>query len=152
MTAVGNFAVGEVLTAASLNEIGAWTTITVTASNFPSTVTARSYAMQKIAFVEITATATGAATGNITFTLPAGLEIATTDIPIGNIFMINTTGGINYNGVAIRGATNLTVAPRVFDNGATYTRYTRTAVPNATVPFTWASGDVIKMFLNYRIN
>lgn len=151
MTTPGSFTVGYVLTAADMNEFGAFTTITVTASNFAGTVTARSYIMQKIAWVEITATATGAASGLITFTLPAGHEIATTDIPIGNVLLINNTGGINYNGIAIRGATNLTVAPRAFDNGATYTRYTRTAAVNATVPTTWASGDIIKMWLNYRV-
>jgi 2-methylaconitate cis-trans-isomerase PrpF len=150
MTAVGSFAVGEVLTAASLNEIGDMTTITVTASNISATVTARAYKMQDVVFMEINADITGAATGSVTFTLPAGYEIATTDIPIGDILMVDTSASTNYNGVAIRGATNLTVAPRIFDNGATYTRFTRTAVVNATQPMTWANGDTLKMFLVYR--
>lgn len=151
MTVPGGFAVGDVLTAQDLNDLGVMSTITVTASNFAGTVAARGYVLNKIAFVEIKATATGAATGLITFTLPAGYEIATTDLAIGNALFLATTAGVNYNGIAIRGATNLTVAPRVFDNGATYTRYTRWAVVNATVPMTWANTDVLSMNLCYRV-
>lgn len=151
MTAPGSFAVGDVLTAGDMNDLGVMSTITVTASNFSGTVAARGYVLNKIAFVEIKATASGAASGAITFTLPAGYEIAITDLPIGNLLMVDDSAGLNYNGVAARGATNLTVAPRVFDNGATYTRYTRWAVVNATVPFTWASPDVLSMNLCYRV-
>ncbi len=151
MTVPGGFAVGDVLTAADMNDLGVMSTITVTATNFAGTVAARGYVFNKIAFVEIKATATGAATGLITFTLPAGYEIATTDLPLGNCLMINTTGNINYNGIAVRGATNLTLAPRVFDNGAAYTRYTRYAAVNATVPTTWAATDVLSMNLCYRV-
>lgn len=147
----GSFVVGETLGADDMNALGLMSTITVTASNFAGTVTARGYVFQKIAFVEIKATATGAATGNITFTLPAGYEIATTDVAIGNALFIATTAGVNYNGIGVRGATNLTVAPRVFDNGAAYTRYTRWAVVNATVPFTWANTDVLSLNLCYRV-
>jgi len=151
MTAPGSFAVGDVLTAADMNDLGVMSTITVTASNFTGTVAARGYVFNKIAFVEIKATASGAATGAITFTLPAGYEIATTDLIIGNLLMVDDSAALNYNGVVARGATNLTLAPRVFDNGATYTRYTRWAVVNATVPMTWASPDVLSMNLCYRV-
>ena len=147
----GSFAVGEVLGADDMNALGQVSTITVTASNFAGTVAARGYVFQNIAFVEIKATATGAATGAITFTLPAGYEIATTDIPIGNLLMADDSAALNYNGVVARGGTNLTLAPRVFDNGATYTRYTRWAVVNASVPFTWANADVLSMNLCYRV-
>ena len=151
MTVPGSFAVGDVLTAPDMNDLGNMATITVTASNFAGTVAARGYVFNKIAFVEIKATATGAATGAITFTLPAGYEIAVTDTPIGNALFVDDSAGINYNGIAVRGATTLTVAPRVFDNGAAYTRYTRWAVVNATVPMTWASPDVLSMVLCYRV-
>ena len=151
MTAPGSFAVGDVLTAGDMNDLGAMSTITVTASNFAGTVAARGYVFNKIAFVEIKATATGAATGLITFTLPAGYEIATTDLVIGNLLMSDDSAGLFYNGVVARGGTNLTLAPRVFDNGAAYTRYTRWAVVNATVPFTWANADVLSMNLCYRV-
>jgi len=151
MAVPGTFTVGQILTAAEMNALGAMSTITVTATNLPATVTARGYIFQNIAFVEINAAVTGAATGNISFTLPAGYEIAVVDTPLGNALFVSTSSGINYNGIALRGGSNLTVGPRVFDNGATYTRYTRTAVANATVPFTWANGDTLKMWLNYRI-
>jgi hypothetical protein len=151
MTVPGGFAVGDVLTASDMNDLGVMSTITVTASNFAGTVAARGYVFNKIAFVEIKATATGAATGAITFTLPAGYEIATIDLVIGNLLMSDDSAGLNYNGVVARGGTNLTLAPRVFDNGAAYTRYTRWAVVNATVPFTWANADVLSMNLCYRV-
>ena len=151
MTVPGAFAVGDVLTAADMNDLGSMATITVTASNFAGTVAARGYVFNKIAFVEIKATASGAVTGAITFTLPAGFEIATTDVVIGNLLMVDDSAGLNYNGIVIRGATTLTLAPRVFDNGATYTRYTRTALTSATVPFTWANADVLSMNLCYRV-
>lgn len=151
MTAPGGFAVGDVLTAGDMNDLGVMSTITVTATNFAGTVAARGYVFNKIAFVEIKATATGAATGLVTFTLPAGFEIASTDLALGNALFLATTAGVNYNGIAVRGATNLTLAPRVFDNGAAYTRYTRWAVVNATVPFTWANADVLSMNLCYRV-
>jgi hypothetical protein len=151
MTAPGAFAVGDVLTAGDMNDLGVMSTITVTATNFAGTVAARGYVFNKIAFVEIKATASGAATGIITFTLPAGFEIATTDLVIGNLLMADDSAGLNYNGVVARGGTNLTLAPRVFDNGAAYTRYTRWAVVNATVPFTWANNDVLSMNLCYRV-
>jgi hypothetical protein len=140
-----------VLGADDMNALGQMSTITVTANNFAGTVAARGYVLQDVAFVEIKATATGAATGAITFTLPAGFEIATTDVAIGNALFIANTAGVNYNGIGVRGGTNLTVAPRVFDNGATYTRYTRWAVVNATVPFTWANTDVLSLNLCYRV-
>lgn len=151
MTAPGSFAVGDVLTATDMNDLGVMSTITVTASNFAGTVAARGYVFNKIAFVEIKATASGAASGNITFTLPAGYEIANTDVIIGNALFVDDSAGINYNGIAVRGATTLTIAPRVFDNGAAYTRYTRWAVVNATVPMTWANADVLSMNLCYRV-
>jgi len=151
MTAPGGFSVGDVLTASDMNDLGAMSTITVTATNFAGTVAARGYVFQDIAFVEIKATASGAATGAITLTLPAGYEIAITDLVIGNLLMADDSSGLNYNGVVARGGTNLTLAPRVFDNGAAYTRYTRWAVVNATVPFTWANNDVLSMNLCYRV-
>jgi hypothetical protein len=151
MTVPGAFAVGDVLTAADMNDLGVMSTITVTATNFAGTVAARGYVFNKIAFVEIKATASGAATGAITLTLPAGFEIATTDLIIGNALFVDDSAGLNYNGVVARGGTNLTLAPRVFDNGAAYTRYTRWAVVNATVPFTWANADVLSMNLCYRV-
>ncbi len=151
MTVPGAFAVGDVLTAGDMNDLGSMATITVTASNFAGTVTARGYVFNKIAFVEIKATASGAASGAITLTLPAGFEIATTDVIIGNALFVDDSAGLNYNGVVARGGTNLTLAPRVFDNGAAYTRYTRWAVVNATVPFTWANADVLSMNLCYRV-
>ena len=151
MTVPGAFAVGDVLTAADMNDLGSMATITVTATNLAGTVAARGYVFNDIAFVEIKATATGAATGLITFTLPAGYEIATTDLPLGNLLMVDDSAGLFYNGIVARGGTNLTLAPRVFDNGATYTRYTRWAVVNATVPFTWANADVLSMNLCYRV-
>jgi hypothetical protein len=150
MTAPGGFAVGDVLTAADMNLLGNMSTITVTATNFAGTVAAQGYVFQDIAFVEIKATATGAATGLVTFTLPAGYEIATTDLVIGNALFVDDSAGLFYNGIVARGGTNLTLAPRVFDNGAAYTRYTRWAVVNATVPFTWANADVLSMNLCYR--
>ena len=151
MTAPGGFAVGDVLTNTDMNLLGNMSTITVTATNFAGTVAAQGYVFQDIAFVEIKATATGAASGLITFTLPAGYEIATTDLPLGNLLMVDDSAGLFYNGIVARGGTNLTLAPRVFDNGATYTRYTRWAVVNATVPFTWANADVLSMNLCYRV-
>lgn len=151
MTAPGSFSVGDVLTASDMNDLGVMSTITVTASNFAGSVAARGYVFNKIAFVEIKATATGAASGAITFTLPAGYEIATTDLIIGNLLMVDDSAGLNYNGVVARGGSNLGLAPRVFDNGAAYTRYTRWAVVNATVPFTWANADVLSMNLCYRV-
>ena len=151
MTVPGAFAVGDVLTAADMNDLGSMATITVTATNFAGTVAARGYVFNKIAFVEIKATASGAASGIITFTLPAGYEIAPTDVVIGNALFVDDSASINYNGIAVRGGTNLTIAPRVFDNGAAYTRYTRWAVVNATVPMTWANNDVLSMNLCYRV-
>ena len=97
MTAVGDFAVGEVLTAASLNEIGVWSTYAPTLGNVTlgnGTRTAKYYKMNKIGFVSLDFTlgSTSDITGDFSCPLPSGWTAATTGA---GIALVTANGTVN---------------------------------------------------------
>lgn len=74
MTAVGSFTVGEVLTAASMNEIGAWTSFTPTIGGVTTSAkTGKYYKMNKIGFVYLNLTLSAAPTGTVTVDFPSAM-------------------------------------------------------------------------------
>lgn len=101
---------GQVLTAATMNQIGAaWESYTPTIKGGATTVTATiGYAkwarFQKFVFVQVFATVTsaGAANGVVTVSLPSGLvPVSQDDSRVVGSFQIKDSGTAYYVGVAI---------------------------------------------------
>lgn len=102
--------VGQVLTAATMNSIGAaWESYTPTIKGGATTVTATiNYAkyaqIQKTVFVnvDVTVTSAGAANGSITVSLPATLTpLSQNDTRVVGSFVVKDVGTAYYAGVAI---------------------------------------------------
>lgn len=146
MTAVGSFTVGEVLTAASMNEIGAWTSYTPTWTNVTvgnGTVTAKYYLMNKIGFVMLDFVwgSTSSATGLFTFSMPSGWTAAK-NTP-GEIAVIQAAGTqyFGYIQPTANGSSNFHI--RVLNVAGTYAQQNNVT---GTVPGTFAaaSNDFIR--------
>lgn len=143
MTAVGSFAVGEVLTAASLNEIGAWTTYTPTYGGLTkgnATIwDAKYYLMNKIGFVDINLVlgSTSAVTGDVSITLPSGWTAA--HEAAGSALV--TSAGTVYICYWRVNAAGSGLLVRAQNAAGTYLQSTNIS---ATIPATWTTGDYIK--------
>lgn len=142
MTAVGSFTVGEVLTAASLNEIGAWTTYTPTIGGVTtSSVTGKSYKMNKIGFCYVSFTLSAAPTAAVTISWPSSFtpaNTATTDAK--GIAMYYDLSATAQFGCAVRTtATNWRIA--YYEVSGTSILYTD--LTNTKYPVLPASGDII---------
>ena len=143
MTAVGSFAVGEVLTAASLNEIGAWTTYTPTYGGLTkgnaTTWDAKYYLMNKIGFidVELVFGSTSACTGDVSITLPSGWTAA--HEAAGSALL--TSAGTVFIAYWRVNAAGTGLLVRAQNAAGTYLQSTNMS---ATIPATWTTGDFIK--------
>jgi len=101
------FSIGQVLTAANMNSIGAaWETFTPTSSQglaFGKTVNYAKYCqIQKTVFVQVQITATGAGLGGtVSIGLPALVPVSQVNVRIeGSILMYDASAGLYYQGVA----------------------------------------------------
>lgn len=79
MTTPGSFAVGDILTAADMNEFGAWTSFTPTVGGVTTSAkTGKYYKMNKLGFVYISLTLSAAPTAAVTVAWPSGFTPANT--------------------------------------------------------------------------
>lgn len=79
MTTPGSFAVGNVLTATDMNELGAWLSYTPTVGNVTvSNRVGRYYIFNKIGFLYVSFTMTAAPTGAVSITTPTGFTMSNT--------------------------------------------------------------------------
>jgi hypothetical protein len=152
-TQLGDFTVGQILTAADLNDIAVWTTYTpafasgVTVGN--GTWVAAYAIVNEILFWQGTFTlgSTSAITGAVTMTLPASKTFPSPDNGelIGNV-RFTAGGSTNYGGV--REGSTTTVSIFVFNASSTYLSGTGLS---ATVPATWTTGNQIQIAFCARI-
>lgn len=145
MTAVGNFAVGEILTAASMNEIGAWTSYTPTVTNVGTTArVGKYYKMNKIGFLYLRITVSGAPTGAVNFSWPSGFTPSNTanNSERGLVTFIDANGDNAYGTFRNTAAD---IRPAFFRTIGTTPNFSLTALDltAANQPFTMASGDII---------
>jgi len=143
--------VGQVLTAATMNSIGAaWESYTPTwkqgATTITKTVNYAKYArINKNVIVQVvmTSTGTGTAGGALTISLPTSLNALTTgDSRVIGTFFLQDAGTAFYQGAAIASA-----ATEVSGIAHTGTGYMGNSEPGLTI----ASGDVISMSIIYEI-
>jgi len=120
MTALGDFSSGDILTAADMNAIGAWTTYTPTISSgsgTPTTVTANAKYVRLneivIVRVRIDITDKGTAGGSVEFTLPVTAAGSNANALYGRETVAT---GNSLNGEVL--ASNTEAAIRQFSNGS----------------------------------
>lgn len=147
MTAPGSFAVGNVLTAADMNEFGAWTTYTPTIGGVTtSSITGKWYKLQKIGFCFVSFTMSAAPTAAVTISWPSGFTPANTagQDPkcVANYF---DTSATDYYAIYVR-ATATNWRPCYINNAvvpAAGTSMKLTDITNTLYPVLPANGDVI---------
>lgn len=148
MTNLGNFVVGQTLTASDMNLIGTWSSFTVTTTGSANmTFTGQSCVINKLCVFEIIGTATGACTPPVTVTLPEAM--ATLNGAVGfQAGFFDDSASVWYYGPMQRSSGTI-VQTRVWNSSATY--LTATQVTNL-IPFTWASGDLFVLCGSYRMS
>ena len=150
------FASGDVLTAAELNDIGAWTSFTpsfvsgVTVGN--ATIEAAYITLNQITFVyvDFILGSTSAITGDVRLSLPVnalGATVGTFTVAAflqGNAYDFSASGYYKLMG-------------RAFDNSsvritasAANTTYVQYASLGSTAPFTWTTNDHLTFSTYYR--
>ena len=148
MTTLGNFVVGQTLTASDMNIIGTWSSFTVTTTGSANmTFTGQKCVVNKLCVFEIIGEATGAATPPVTVTLPEAM--ATLNGAVGfQAGFFDDSANVWYYGPMQRSSGTI-VQTRVWNASATY--LTATQVTNL-IPFTWANGDFFVLCGSYRMS
>lgn len=135
MATLGTFAAGQVLTAAELNTLGAWTSFTPTWTNLTvgnGTVVGRYSQLNDIVFVNIELTwgSTTSASGNIKFAAPLG-----TPVRISSLTAMYEDAGTRY-WLGVAGNWGALGTFDLFHSDAA-----NNGLVNATSPFTWTTND-----------
>lgn len=148
MTTLGNFVVGQTLTASDMNIIGTWSSFTVTTTGSANmTFTGQSCVINKLCVFEIIGTASGAATPPVTVTLPEAMASLNGAVGFQAGFF-DDSASVWYYGPMQRSSGTI-VQTRVWNSSATY--LTATQVTNV-IPFTWAANDLFVLTGSYRMS
>ena len=148
MTTLGNFVVGQTLTASDMNIIGTWSSFTVTTTGSANmTFTGQSCVINKLCVFEIIGTASGAATPPVTVTLPEAMASLNGAVGFQAGFF-DDSASVWYYGPMQRSSGTI-VQTRVWNASATY--LTATQVTNV-IPFTWAANDLFVLTGSYRMS
>lgn len=126
-------------------QMSAWSTYTPTLTNTTAPVTSARFAREgRVVHFAVVLTLTGAqVSGLIGISLPvAAVSVNTGDFAA----LMVDTGVATYVGVAILGTTSRVDISAENAAGT----YTTTTAPSATIPFTWATGDVIRLSGTYE--
>lgn len=148
MTTLGNFIVGQTLTASDMNIIGTWSSFTVTTTGSANmTFTGTKCVLNKLCTFEIIGTATGAATPPVTVTLPEAM--ASLNGAVGfQAGYFDDSAAVWYYGPMQRSSGTI-VQTRVWNASATYLTGTQ---PTNLIPFTWATSDLFVLCGSYRMS
>jgi hypothetical protein len=148
VTTLGNFVVGQTLTASDMNIIGTWSSFTVTTTGSANmTFTGQSCVINKLCVFEIIGTSSGAATPPVTVTLPE--PMASLNGAVGfQAGFFDDSASVWYYGPMQRSSGTI-VQTRVWNSSATY--LTATQVTNL-IPFTWAANDLFVLTGSYRMS
>jgi hypothetical protein len=148
VTTLGNFVVGQTLTASDMNIIGTWSSFTVTTTGSANmTFTGQSCVINKLCVFEIIGTASGAATPPVTVTLPEAMASLNGAVGFQAGFF-DDSASVWYYGPMQRSSGTI-VQTRVWNSSATY--LTATQVTNV-IPFTWAANDLFVLTGSYRMS
>jgi hypothetical protein len=146
MTTLGNFTVGQILTASDMNIIGTYSSFTVTTTGSANmTFTGTKCVLNKVCFFEIIGTATGAATPPVTVTLPETMSSLNSAVGF-QVGYLDDSASTWYYGPMQRSSGTI-VQSRVWNASGTY--LTATQVTNL-IPFTWAVNDLMVITGTYR--
>lgn len=148
MTAPGSFTVGYVLTAADMNEFGAWTTFTPTVAGVTTSAkTGKYYKFNKIGFVYLSLTLSAAPTAAITVAWPSGFTPAntTTNDPrsVGIFYDASAAVAVATYPITIRNTASDWRFGYHTVNGA---NINLVDISNTSSPVTIANGDKINAF------
>ena len=144
------FVAGEVLTAADMNGIGEttsftpnWTGLTVGNGTLNFAVYTQ---VQKLVFVQVQFTlgSTSSVTGNISFAAPVA-QATPAQNQLGVVQFADASISAGFIGYVSISGSSLQLVP--INASGTYASFTNAS---ATIPFTWATGDVIVMSSTYR--
>ena len=136
------FSSGAVLTAAQLNEVGAWDTWTPTWTGLTvgnGTVAASYTEVNKIVYwqIQVTFGSTTSVSGSVRCSVPVSQAGSVAYQPTGQ-------ASLSEAGSALHAGMTLTLSDLIFfyayANDGSYENYGNV---NATVPFTWGTGDII---------
>ena len=145
------FTAGQVLTAAQMNGIGETVSFTPTWSGLTpgnGTVTFATYVrVQNMVFVQVQFVlgSTSAVTGNISFSAPTTAVTSPAQNQLGVVQFADASAAVGYMGTVSMSGSAIQLIP--INASGTYATLTNAS---ATVPFTWATGDVIVMSSTYR--
>ena len=137
------FTDGDVVDAADLNTIaGAWDSFTVTLTNVSIGNGTASGFYKKIGRtvvyrVLVTFGSTTSVSGSITIDLPV---TGTASQGVHNVFMTDDSAAATYPGVVSPNTTSAVI--RAINTAGTYATQTATS---SSIPFTWATSDVIRL-------
>jgi hypothetical protein len=145
------FVAGEILTAAELNGIGETVSFTPTWSNLTVGNGTLNYAtyvrVQNLVFVQVQFTlgSTSAVTGNAFIAAPVTPANGVQG-PCGVSVFADASASATYTGVTSMNIGFLQAIP--VNVAGTYGLFAPTS---ATIPFTWATGDVLQFEATYRV-
>ena len=144
------FTAGTSLSAAALNaaletDFMTWTP-TITGTTSPTVNEARYSTTPTWCHAELVFTLTAGVTGSLTVTLPVTATNTAAGVPLGTASYLDTSASARYMGFFIAAAANATTASGVALGTSGQ------AMTTGTNPFTWASGDVVSVFLSYPIS
>lgn len=142
MATLGNFVAGQVLTAAELNAIAAWTSFTPTWTGLTvgnGTETAFYAPIADLTFMQVALTfgSTTSITAGVTIAYPVAADDTFRDGVGGQAqFRDDDTGNVYHGVTSPNSGTIMNI--RVFNSSGTYLTETNLT---STIPFTWATGD-----------
>lgn len=145
-TTTGNVEIYSGAAWVTAEQMSAWSTYTPTLTNTTAPVTSARFAREgRVVHFAVVLTLTGAqVTGLIGITLPvAAVSVNTGDF---TALLIDASPIATFVGVAILGTTSRVDISAENAAGT----YTSTTAPSATIPFTWATGDVIRLSGTYE--
>ena len=143
MATLGTFTAGQVLTAAELNAIGTWTTWTPSLNNFTATTNYARYAtINDWVLCEGEFVLTGTPSGALEVSWPVQPLCSNYQwgrVSCGGTYCYDVSAVTAYPGFVARVGNYLLVS-----------NPSLSSVVNATVPFTWGSGDVLVLRAMYE--
>jgi len=147
-TPLGSFVVGEILGADDLNDIGTWSSFTVTtAGSALMTFTGSKCVVNKLCTFQIIGTATGAATPPFSVTVPETMSSLNSAVGL-QVACYDDSASTWYYGSNIP-SSGTVVRPRAFLATGTYVN--STGITNL-IPFTWAVNDLFVLSGSYRMS
>jgi len=148
VTTLGNFVVGQTLTASDMNLIGTWSSFTVTTTGSANmTFTGQKCVINKLCVFEIIGTATGACTPPVTVTFPETMASLNGAVGL-QAGYFDDSAAVWYYGPMQRSSGTIGQT-RVWNSAATYLTGTQ---PTNLIPFTWAISDLFVLTGSYRMS